>query len=74
MLKRITSLRHFWDISTLPAEMKPIISKLPYGLQEKWTNKEFSAFIRKMSQIKNNLGFIYDFDDISVNHVNHLFR
>ncbi|XP_068209384.1 uncharacterized protein [Palaemon carinicauda] len=52
--------------------IKPIVSKLPYGLQEKWVMrasryksqhdvafppfKEFTSFIREMSRIKNDPG------------------
>lgn len=54
----------------------PIVKKLPYSLQEKWTSRavrykkdrevtfppfcEFLAFIQEMSQIKNDPGFMYD--------------
>ncbi|MES9969565.1 MAG: hypothetical protein ABW092_05990, partial [Candidatus Thiodiazotropha sp.] len=54
----------------------PIVAKLPYQLQEKWTNRAvaykksnnvsyppfpvFSSFIREMSKIKNDLGFDYE--------------
>ncbi|XP_071151136.1 uncharacterized protein [Mytilus edulis] len=55
--------------------VNPIVEKLPYGLQEKWITRasrykskyevafppftEFSAFIREMSKIKNDPGFIF---------------
>ncbi|XP_076113586.1 uncharacterized protein LOC143081749 [Mytilus galloprovincialis] len=55
--------------------INPIVEKLPYGLQEKWITRasrykskyevafppftEFSAFIREMSKIKNDPGFIF---------------
>ncbi|XP_076074970.1 uncharacterized protein LOC143045968 [Mytilus galloprovincialis] len=55
--------------------INPIVEKLPYGLQEKWTTRatrykskyevafppftEFSAFIREISKTKNDPGFIF---------------
>ncbi|XP_071122109.1 uncharacterized protein [Mytilus edulis] len=55
--------------------VNPIVEKLPYGLQEKWITRasrykskyevafppftEFSAFIREISKIKNDPGFIF---------------
>ncbi|XP_076102049.1 uncharacterized protein LOC143071561 [Mytilus galloprovincialis] len=55
--------------------INPIVEKLPYGLQEKWITRasrykskyevafppftEFSAFIREISKIKNDPGFIF---------------
>ena len=54
----------------------PIVSKLPYQLQEKWTNRAveykkrnnvsyhpfpiFANFIREMSKVKNDPGFDYE--------------
>jgi hypothetical protein len=56
--------------------IKPIVCKLPYGMQEKWTNRavnykkvngvvfppfsEFVEFVRETSQIKNDPGFDYE--------------
>ncbi|XP_071167095.1 uncharacterized protein [Mytilus edulis] len=55
--------------------INPIVEKLPYGLQEKWTTRatrykakydvafppftEFSAYIREISKTKNDPGFIF---------------
>ena len=56
--------------------IRPIVGKLPYGLQEKWTTRastyksrhdvpfppftEFSKFIREMSIVRNDPGFNYE--------------
>ncbi|XP_055995796.1 uncharacterized protein LOC130046821 [Ostrea edulis] len=58
--------------------IRPIISKLPYGLQEKWTNRAvkykkehcaifppfsvFVDFIKDISKVKNEPGFNYELD------------
>ncbi|XP_069104772.1 uncharacterized protein [Argopecten irradians] len=60
------------------AGINPIVSKLPHNIQEKWTNHAvryrkqfdvvfppfscFTEFVREMSQIKNDPGFVYDND------------
>ena len=67
---KFQNLLAYFDSS---AGVKPVVAKLPYGLQEKWTTRaaryktqhdvafppftEFCAFIEEMSQIKNDPGF-----------------
>jgi hypothetical protein len=68
-----SSLLSYYDTSS---GILPIIQKLPYGLQEKWTTRavrykkvhetvfppfsEFIDFIQEISYIKNDAGFIYE--------------
>ena len=70
---KLKCLLSYFDSSS---GIKPIVGKLPYGLQEKWITRatryktqhgvafppftEFSAFIREMSQIKNDPGFNFE--------------
>ena len=58
--------------------IRPIVAKLPYALQEKWTSRassyieryrvayppfvEFVSFIRQISKTKNHPGFMYDLE------------
>jgi hypothetical protein len=66
--------------------VNPIVSKLPYGLQEKWTTqavkykdqhnvtyppfKVFAEFLRTVSRIRNDPSFNYDMTS-NVNHSEH---
>ena len=66
-------LLSYYDTSS---GIRPIIQKLPHQLQEKWTTRavrykdkhkvsfppfsEFAEFIREMSRVKNDPGFMYE--------------
>ena len=67
------SLLSYYDTSS---GVNPIICKLPYGLQEKWTTKAmdykqtfrvpyppfsfFAKFIRDLAKMKNDPSFLYE--------------
>ncbi|MES9882784.1 MAG: hypothetical protein ABW185_18100 [Sedimenticola sp.] len=71
--KRYHSLLSYYDSSS---GVNPIVSKLPYPLQDKWTNRAvdykrrhgvsfppftvFSEFVRDMSKVKNDPSFMYE--------------
>ncbi|XP_074662167.1 uncharacterized protein LOC141914773 [Tubulanus polymorphus] len=79
-IKEKPQLRNHLAYFDSSSGIKPIVAKLPYGLQERWTTRavrynsqnstsfppftEFSAFIREMSRIKNNPGFTYDTEPV----------
>nr|XP_034318941.1 uncharacterized protein LOC105335138 [Crassostrea gigas] len=68
-----SQLLSYFDTSS---GINPIVNKLPYGLQEKWTTRAsmykkqykvpfpplsvFIDFIRDMSEVKNDPAFVYD--------------
>lgn len=70
---RYASLLSYFDSSS---GVSPIVSKLPYGIQEKWTTEAskykltysvsfppfsyFVNFIRRMSKVKNDPSFVYE--------------
>ena len=73
--KKFQCLLGYFDSSS---GIRPIVAKLPYALQEKWTSRassyierygvayppfvEFVSFIRQISKTKNHPGFMYDLE------------
>ena len=72
---RFQCLLGYFDSSS---EIRPIVAKLQYALQEKWTSRtsssierycvayppfvEFVSFIRQIIKTKNHPGFMYDLE------------
>ena len=73
--KKFQCLLGYFDSSS---GIRPIVAKLPYALQEKWSSRassyterygvayppfvEFVSFIRQISKTKNHPGFMYDLE------------